>query len=105
VFAWTAPLTATALPLSLRIAVSGAPVLNESRDGIDLVDARVEEVSVTGVPFLSLNRAADVDRGQSLGTLPLLRLRPDELTRDGVEYAPTTLSVGSFGLRVELQPK
>ncbi|MCE2969157.1 MAG: hypothetical protein LW847_02820 [Burkholderiales bacterium] len=105
VFAWTAPLTATALPLSLRIAVSGVPVLNEARDGIDLADARVEEVSVTGVPFLSLNRAADVDRGQTLGTLPLLRLRPDELTRDGVEYAPTALSVGSFGLRVELQPK
>jgi hypothetical protein len=107
VFAWTAPLPGTpaGLPLSLRIALSGAPTLNAAADGVDLVDTRVEEVSVPGVPFLSLNRAADVDRGQSLGTLPLLRFRPAEIERDGVQYQPVALSLRATGLRVELQPK
>jgi hypothetical protein len=107
VFTWTAPLSSapTGLPLSLRIAISGAPVLSAARDGIDLADTRVEEVSVTGVPFLSLNRAAEVDRGQSLGTLPLLRFRPTDVERDGVQYQAVSLSLGVAGLRVELQPK
>ena len=107
VFAWTAPLAGTApgLPLSLRIAISGAPVLDAAGTGIDLADTRVEEVSVQGVPFLSFNRAADVDRGQSLGTLPLLRLRPDELERDGAQYRAVALSLRGSGLRIELQPR
>lgn len=107
VLAWTAPLTGTTpgLPLSVRIAISGAPVLDAAGTGVDLTDTRVEEVSVPGVPLLSFNRAADVDRGQSLGTLPLLRLRPDELERDGEQYRATALSLRGSGLRIELQPK
>jgi hypothetical protein len=107
VFAWTAPLASTpqGLPLSVRVAISGTPVLDAAGTGVDLADTRVEEVSVPGVPLLTINRAADVDRGQSLGTLPLLRLRPEELERDGVQYRATALSLRGGGLRIELQPK
>ena len=37
------------IPLSLRIAMSGAPVLNAQRNGIDLADARIEEIRAAGL--------------------------------------------------------
>jgi len=83
----------------------GAPVLNAQRNGIDLADARIEEVRLPSVPFFNLDSKKLNMSGDSLGTLPLLQFRPEELNRDGVVYQPTGLSLGTFGLRVDLEPK
>ena len=105
--AWTAKLAdgPMGIPLSLRIAISGAPVLNAQRNGIDLAETRIEEVRLPSVPFINIDTKKIGQGGDSLGTLPLLQFRPEELNRDGVIYQPTTLSLGTFGLRVDLEPK
>ena len=105
--AWTAKLGEGPLgiPLTLRMSLSGAPVLNARNDGIDLADARVEDVRVPSIPLLNLNDASMGRPGEGLGTLPLLLFRPDELNRDGVAYQATAVSLGTFGLRVDLAPK
>lgn len=93
------------IPLTLVVAISGAPVLNAQMNGIDLADVRVEDVRLPSVPFLNFGEGQAQRRGETLGTMPLLQFRPDELTRDGIAYAPTTVELGTFGLRVGLQPK
>lgn len=104
--AWTASVAKapTGIPLSLSVSLSGTPVLNGQRSGIDLADTRIEEVRLPGLPFVNLG-AKSVSQGDSLGTLPLLQFRPDELNRDGVVYEATGVSLGTFGLRVDLAPK
>jgi hypothetical protein len=92
------------LPLSVAIAISGRPELNENRTGIDLADARVEHVRLPSIPFLNLGSAKVVE-GDALGRLPLLAFRPYELNRDGVVHEATGLTVGAFGVRVDLSPK
>jgi hypothetical protein len=106
-FTWTASLTDRpfGLPLSIRATMSGRPVLNAQRNGIDLEDARVEEVRLPAIPFINLDTRQMAKGGESLGTLPLLQFRPEELNRDGIVYAPTTLSLATFGLHVGLSPK
>lgn len=106
-FTWTASLTDRpfGLPLSVRATMSGRPVLNAQRNGIDLEDARVDEVRLPSIPFLNLDTRQMAQGGESLGTLPLLQFRPEELNRDGIVYTPTTLSLASFGLQVGLSPK
>jgi hypothetical protein len=105
--AWSARLAEgpMGIPLTLRVSMSGAPVLNAQGNGIDLADARIEEVRLPAVPFLNLDARKVGQDGDSLGTLPLLQFRPEELNRDGVVYRPTTVSLGTFGLRVDLVPK
>jgi hypothetical protein len=105
--AWTAKLAdgPMGIPLSLRVSMSGAPVLNAQKNGIDLADARIEEVRLPSIPFLNLDSRQMNQGGDSLGTLPLLQFRPEELNRDGVVYQATTVSLGTFGLRVDLIPK
>ena len=92
------------LPLSLYVAISGRPELNENRTGLDLADARVEHVRLPSIPFVNLGNAK-VTEGEALGRLPLLAFRPDELNRGGVIYQATGLTVGTFGVRVALSPK
>lgn len=106
-FAWTTRLrdSPLGLPLSIRATISGRPVLNAQRNGIDLEDARVEEVRLPSIPFLNLDTRKSLKDGDALGTLPLLQFRPEELNRDGIVYVPTALSLGSFGLRADLSPK
>ncbi len=104
---WTAKLAEgpMGIPLSLVVSISGAPALNSQKNGIDLTDVRVEDVRLPSIPFLNFSEAQAQRKGESLGTMPLLQFRPEELTRDGIAYAPTTLELGTFGLRVGLQPK
>lgn len=106
-FAWTAKLKdgPLGIPLSIRATISGKPVLNAQRNGIELEDARVEEVRLPSIPFLNLDTRKALKDGDTLGTIPLLQFRPEELNRDGIVYVPTTLSLGTFGLRVDLAPK
>lgn len=92
------------LPLTLHVAISGRPELNENGTGIDLADARVEQIRLPSIPFVNLG-SARMSEGDTLGRLPLLTFRPDELNRDGVIYAATGLTVGSFGVQVALSPK
>ena len=105
--AWSARLAdgPLGLPLALRMSLSGAPVLNAQGNGIDLAEVRIEEVRLPSVPFLNLDTRSMNESGDSLGTLPLLQFRPDELNRDGVVYRATSISLGTFGLRVDLVPK
>lgn len=104
--AWTArlPDAPAAFPLSLRIAISGTPKLSASKQGIDLADARVEELSMPAIPFFNL-LDAKMRQGSALGYLPLLQFESSELRRDGVVYEPAELSLGMFGLKVKLVPK
>ena len=105
--AWTAKLAdgPMGIPLTLRVAISGAPVLNAQGNGIDLAETRIEEVRLPSLPFINLDMKKIGQGGDALGTLPLLQFRPEELNRDGVIYRPTALSLGTFGLRVDLEPK
>lgn len=105
--AWTAQLGEgpLGLPLSLRLALSGTPVLNQQRNGVDLADVRIEEVRVPAVPFFNLDTKKFQSGDDSLPTLPLLQFRPDELNRDGVVYQATDLALETFGLRVGLAAK
>ena len=106
-FAWTAKLNGSplGLPISVRASVSGRPVLNAQRNGIDLEDARLEEIRLPSIPFINLDTRKALKESDTLGTIPLLQFRPDELNRDGIVYVPTALSLGSFGLRADLTPK
>ena len=92
------------LPLALHVSISGKPELNEARTGIDLADARIEQIRLPSIPFVSMG-SIKASEGDALGRLPLLAFRPEELNRDGVIYQATDLSVGTFGVRVALSPK
>jgi hypothetical protein len=91
-------------PLSVFVAISGRPELNEARTGIDLADARIEQIRLPSIPFVDFGRTKAAE-GETLGRLPLLAFRPEELNRDGVIYEATTLSVDVFGLHVALAPR
>lgn len=107
--AWTARLPAGSapLPLSARLAVTGRPVLNAAADGIELEEARIEDFSLRGVPFLNLNArdGAAGKAGDSLGRLPLLTFDPAQLRRGDVLYRATGVEVSAWGLRVPLAPR
>jgi hypothetical protein len=105
--AWTLQLAQGPLgvPISLRLSISGQPVLNPQKNGIDLADTRIEEIRLPGLPFINLDRRRLPVEGAVLGTVSLLQFRPDELNRDGVIYEPSGLELGTFGLRVALAPK
>ena len=92
------------LPLAVHVSISGRPELNASRTGIDLADARIEQIRLPSIPFVNLG-PDKLTEGESLGRLPLLGFRPEELNRDGVIYQATGLTVGTFGVRVALSPK
>jgi hypothetical protein len=90
-------------PFAVSIAISGRPEINSARTGVDLADARIERIRVPAVPFIDLGDVAP--RDEPLGRLALLALRQEELNRDGVIYEPTGVTVGAFGMRVDLAAK
>ena len=92
------------IPLSIYVALSGRPELNENRTGIDLADARIEHVRMPSIPFVNFG-SGKLAEGDTLGRLPLLAFRPEELNRGGVIYQPTDLAIGVFGVRVGLSPR
>lgn len=92
------------VPLTVRVSISGRPELNPQATGIDLVDSRIEEIRMPSIPFVNVDVRKSAE-DESLGRIPLLAFRPDELNRDGVIYRATGLSLGTFGLRVDLVPK
>jgi hypothetical protein len=92
------------LPLSVTVAISGKPELNEGRTGIDLADARVEQIRLPSLPFFNIG-PGNLSAGETLGRLPLLSFRPEELNRNGVIYQPGDVAIGVFGVRVDLLPK
>lgn len=89
------------VPLKASLTISGAPQLNAAGDGIDLADARVEQVKL---PLVSVGGEASAE-DRALGRLPLLRFDEGDLNRDGVLYRAESVSLGNFGLRVSLAPK
>jgi hypothetical protein len=101
--AWTAKLASGPLgvPLNLSATISGIPELNAARDGIDLADTRVEEVKM---PFIKLG-SDKLKANAALGRVPLLTFDPAALNRDGVLYQAESVSLGSYGLRVNLARK
>lgn len=101
--AWTAKLASGPLgvPLNLSVTISGTPELNAARDGVDLADARVEEVKM---PFIKMG-SGKLKEQASLGRLPLLAFDPSQLNRDGVLYQAESLTITSSGLRVNLAAK
>jgi len=107
--AWTArPKESAAGASRCRCASrwSGAPVLNAQkkrhRPG---GRGASREVRLPSIPFVNLDTKPMGQSGESLGTLPLLQFQPEELNRDGVVYQATGISLGTFGLRVDLAPK
>jgi hypothetical protein len=92
------------IPLTVRVSISGRPELNPQANGIDLVDARIEEIRMPSIPFVSIDPQKSTEN-EPLGRIPLIAFRPEELNRDGVVYRATGLSLGTFGLRVDLAPK
>jgi hypothetical protein len=106
-FGWTAKLAEApmGIPLTVYVALSGKPVLNAGGNGVDLAEARIEEVRMPMVPFVSFDARSLNQSGDAIGTLPLLAFRPEELNRDGVIYQARQISIGVFGMRVDLVPK
>lgn len=92
------------VPLTVRVSISGRPELNPQANGIDLADSRIEEIRMPSIPFVNVDMRKSAE-DESLGRIPLLAFRPQELNRDGVVYRATGLSLGAFGLRVDLAPK
>lgn len=95
----------TGSSIGVAVDLSGKPVLNAARNGIDLSDVRIEDVRFAGLPrFLSLARLAD-KKGAALPDLPLMSLPADLLRRDQVAYGATGVSVGYMGLKIDIAPK
>jgi hypothetical protein len=95
----------TGVPLGVAIALSGRPMLNAARNGIDLAEVRIEDVRLAGLPrFLSLARLVD-KKGTALPDLPLMALPADRLRQDQVAYGATSVGVGYTGLKIDIAPK
>jgi hypothetical protein len=92
-------------PLGVAVELTGKPVLNAARNGIDLTQVQIEDVRLAGLPrFLSLARFAD-RKGLTLPDLPLMTLPTDRLRQADVAYAATGVGVGFLGLRVDIAPR
>jgi hypothetical protein len=95
----------TGSPVGIVVDLSGKPVLNAARSGIDLTQARIEDVRLAGLlRFLSLARFVD-QKGIALPDLPLMTLPTDRLRQSGVAYEATGVSVGYTGLKVDIAPR
>jgi hypothetical protein len=95
----------TGSPMGVVVGLSGKPVLNAARDGIDLTQVQVEDVRLSGLPrFLGLARLVD-QKGMTLPDLPLMTLPTDRLRQSDVAYVATGVAVGFTGLKVEIVPR
>ncbi len=95
----------TGLSVGIAVELSGKPVLNVARNGIDLTQARIEDVRLAGLlRFLSLARLVD-QKGMTLPDLPLMSLPADRLRQSNVAYEATGVSVGYMGLKIDIVPR
>ena len=95
----------TGSPVGVVVEVSGKPILNASRNGIDLTQAQIEDVRLAGLlRFLSLARLVD-QKGMTLPDLPLMTLPADRLRQSNVAYVATGVTVGFTGLRIDIVPR
>jgi hypothetical protein len=95
----------TGSPPGIAVELSGKPVLNAARNGIDLTQVRIEDVRLAGLlRFLSLARLAD-QKGMTLPDLPLMTLPADRLRQSNVAYEATGVSVGYTGLKIDIVPR
>ena len=92
-------------PLGVSVELSGKPALNAARDGIDLTQVRIEDVTLAGLPrFLGLARLGD-RKGMTLPDLPLMALPADRLRQSDVAYEATGVGVGFTGLNIDIVPR
>lgn len=92
-------------PLGIAIALSGRPVLDAARNGIDLTQVQIEDVRLAGLPrFLGLARLAD-RKGMTLPDLPLMTLPIERLRQSDVAYEATGVGVGFTGLTIDIAPR
>jgi hypothetical protein len=92
-------------PVGIEVDLSGKPVFNAARNGIDLTQVRIEDVRLAGLlRFLSLSRLVD-QKGVTLPDLPLMTLPADRLRRSDVAYEATGVSVGYTGLKIDIVPR
>ncbi len=95
----------TGTPVGIAVELSGKPVLNAARNGIDLTQVRIEDVRLAGLlRFLGLARVVD-RKGMTLPDLPLMTLPADRLRRSDVAYEATGVRVGYTGLKVDIVPR
>ncbi len=91
----------------MAVVLSGRPVLNAARTGLDLTDVVLDDVRVLGVPRIlgfGLGRLMD-RKGSPLPDLPLITFSPAQLRVADVAYAPTATAVTWRGLSVDIAPR
>lgn len=92
-------------PVGIAVELSGKPVLNAARNGIDLTEVRIEDLRLAGLlRFLSLPRLVG-QKGVTLPDLPLIALPAERLRQSGVAYEATGVSVGYAGLKIDILPR
>ena len=92
-------------PVGVVVELSGKPVLNAARNGIDLTHVQIEDARLAGLPrFLSLARLVD-QKGMTLPDLPLMTLPTDRLRQSDVAYVATGVAVGFTGLKIDIVPR
>jgi hypothetical protein len=102
---FTLPDGPAGVPMGVAVELTGAPVLNAARNGVDLTQVKVEDVRLSALPrFLGLSRFMD-QKGVELPDLPLMMLPADRLRQSEVAYEATGVSVGYFGLRIDITPR
>jgi hypothetical protein len=95
----------TGSPVGVVVELSGKPVLNAARNGIDLTQVQIEDARLAGLPrFLSLARLVD-QKGMTLPDLPLMTLPTDRLRQSDVAYVATGVAVGFTGLKIDIVPR
>lgn len=89
------------------LELSGKPVLNAARSGVNLSQVRVEDIRMPGLSgVLALSRLFDLKGSeQTFPDLPLAQLPENMLVQQAVAYGATAVSVGYDGLKIELAPK
>lgn len=93
--------------VSVGVAVSGRPELNEAGNTVVLRDMRLEDVRVSGVTRLlgfGLGQLTD-RKGANFSDIPLFTLPPGQLRRFEVAYEATRVEVTYRGLRISIAPR
>lgn len=104
-WAFTLPDGPAGVPMGVAVELTGTPVLNASRNGVDLTRVKVEDVRLSALPrFLGLGRFMD-QKGLELPDLPLMMLPADRLRQGDVAYEATGVGVGYFGLKIDIVPR
>jgi len=94
-------------PLSGSLAFSGRLVIDQAKNGVYLVEPRMERFMISGIDesvSRQLSRAANGLLGRAVLDIPVYSFRMDELRYAGVQYVPTRIATTATGLRVSLEP-